>query len=108
MFLGHAQPRNYLRRTLVVTAALGILAYLIASAIGGERGLEAASNLRLENAAKAERLAQIEAERAFLAKRVQALDPAHLDLDMLGEEARRVLFYSADDEIVLTPPLKGP
>jgi len=104
MFLGQAAPRNYLRRTLAVAGALGVLAYLFASGIEGPRGFIAAARLRAGNAAKAALLAEKEAERAYLDRRVKALDPQHLDLDMLGEQARRTLFFSEEGEVVITPP----
>jgi cell division protein FtsB len=50
-------------------------------------------------------LAAVEAERDYLDKRVKALDPKHLDLDMLEEQARRVLFFSEDGEIVMPPAI---
>ncbi len=103
MFMGQSAPRSYLRRSFVVAGAIGILAYLVASGIEGERGLLAASRLRAENTAKSIELAKVEGDRDYLSKRVDALDPQHLDLDMLGEEARRVLFFSNGDEIVVTP-----
>lgn len=106
MFTGHSQPRNYLRRTVVVAGAVGILAYLVTSAVEGERGLLAAAQLKRENALKTAQLAEIQVRRDYIDRRVQGLDPAHLDLDMLGEAARRVLFYSEDGEIVIkgSPP----
>ncbi|MFO1186370.1 MAG: septum formation initiator family protein [Alphaproteobacteria bacterium] len=108
MFMGRARPKNYLRRTLMVAGALGILAYLAASAVEGERGLLASADLRRENALKADELVRAEAERVYLEKRVRALDPKALDLDMLEEQARRVLFYSDDGEILVAPPKVPP
>jgi cell division protein FtsB len=105
MFIGNPAPRNYLRRTLGVAAALGVLAYLVTSAVQGERGLVAAAQLKRENALASTKLAAAEAERDYLDKRVKALDPKHLDLDMLEEQARRVLFFSEDGEIVMPPAI---
>lgn len=108
MFMGRARPKNYLRRTLMVAGALGILAYLAASAVEGERGLLAAAVLKRENAGKADTLARTEADRVYLEKRVKALDPKALDLDMLEEQARRVLFYADEGEILVQPPKVPP
>jgi cell division protein FtsB len=99
----HPRARRYLLTTLAIAAELGLLVYLISGITGGERGLSAARELRHDIADLKVKLTSFEDERAYLQKRVDALDPDHLDLDMLGEQARRVLFYSEPDEIVIKP-----
>ncbi len=78
-----------------------VLFYLGFHALSGERGLYAwfKESRRLE-ALKAE-LADIQAERAELDGRVRALSSNSLDLDMLDEQARKVLGYAAPDEVVV-------
>lgn len=46
-------------------------------------------------------LAAVEAERSTLERRVALLRPAHLDRDMLDEQARRELNLASPDEIVI-------
>jgi cell division protein FtsB len=99
----HPRARKYLLRTLTLAAALGILVYLVGGLIGGERGLAAAKRLNSDIAGLQVRLTALDDERTYLQKRVDALDPDHVDLDMLSEEARRVLFYSEPDEIQIVP-----
>ena len=109
MLMGRSKrQRNYLRRTLFAAGALGILAYFIASTVTGERGLFAAAEFKRANSVKAARLAQLQSDRDYLDRRVNALDPKHLDLDMLDEAARHVLSYSEEEEVLLKsgqPPI---
>ena len=46
----------------------------------------------------------LEDERNRLANRVRLLHPDHLDLDMLDEQARRLLNLGGKDEVLLLMP----
>jgi cell division protein FtsB len=104
----HTRAQRYLLRTIAIAAMLGLIVYLISGLMGGERGLSAKRQLRHDIADLQVKAAALDARRAFLEKRINALDPVHPDLDMLGEQARRVLFYSEPDEVLLTPAAISP
>lgn len=99
----HTRAQRYFVRTFAIAAMLGLVLYLVSGLTGGERGLSAKRQLRHDIAELQVKVASLDAQRNFLEKRIDALDPAHPDLDMLGEQARRVLFYSEPDEVLLTP-----
>ena len=100
----HSRARRYMLRTVAIAAMLGAIVYLVSGITGGERGLSAKRQLRHDIADLQVKMAALDAQRTFMQRRIDALDPAHPDLDMLGEEARRVLFYSEPDEILLIMP----
>ena len=100
----HSRAQRYLSRTIAIAAMLGLIVNLVSGITGGERGLSAKRQLRHDIADLQVKMAALDTERAFMQKRINALDPAHPDLDVLGEEARQVLFYSEPDEILLIPP----
>ena len=99
----HSRAHRYLVRTLGLAAAIGLLVYLITGLTGGDRGLAASQQLKSEIAELKLKYAAADKERQRLQRRVEALNPAHPDLDMLSEQARRVLFFSEPNEIVLKP-----
>lgn len=81
-----------------------ILFYLSFHAISGERGFYAwfKESKRLEQL-KAE-LADITAKREAYEHRIKLLSSQSIDLDMLDEQARKVLGYTRPDEIVILTP----
>ena len=98
-----SRTRRYLLTTLALAAMLGLLVYLISGISGGDRGLAAAAQLRREISVLKTEYAALDGERGFLQRRVDALDPQHPDLDMLGEQARRVLYFSEPGELIIVP-----
>ncbi|HXZ67563.1 MAG TPA: septum formation initiator family protein [Alphaproteobacteria bacterium] len=100
----HSRAQRYLFRTIAIAAMLGLIVYLVSGITGGERGLSAKRQLRHDIADLQVKLVALNSQRTFMQKRIDALDPAHPDLDMLGEEARQVLFYSEPGEILVIPP----
>ena len=100
----HSRAQRYLFRTVAIAAMLGLIVYLVSGITGGERGLSAKRQLRRDIADLQVKLVALNYERTFMQKRIDALDPAHPDLDMLGEQARQVLFYSEPDEVLLIAP----
>jgi len=102
----HRAGRRHLLTTLVIATMMGLLVYLVSGITGGERGLSAARRLRTDIDGLQVKMAALDVQRVFLQKRVDALDPNHPDLDMLGEQARRVLFYAEPDEVLVTPAAK--
>ena len=89
------------RRKLVQGGALAALLIMGGIAIAGPSGLLAWSeNLRLLDQRK-EQLARIEKDRAALENKVDLLDPAHADPDMVGELLRSQLNVVHPDEVVI-------
>ena len=89
------------KRKLAQGVALATLLVMGGMAIAGPSGLLAWSeNLRLLDQRKAQ-LAQIEKDRAALENKVELLDPAHADPDMVGELLRSQLNVVHPDEVVI-------
>ena len=84
----------------VVTA---ILAYFGYHAIHGQRGILAWVDKSRELEHAKQKLAELDAERAGLERRVAGLQPDRLDPDLLEEELRK-LGYVRPDEVILLPP----
>lgn len=77
------------------------ITYFIYHAINGERGLLVL--LKLSNAVerRSEELDVVRAERLHLEHRVTLMRPNSLDLDLVDEQARRLLGYAAPTERVI-------
>ncbi|MBI4183822.1 MAG: septum formation initiator family protein [Proteobacteria bacterium] len=76
-------------------------AYFAYHAIEGERGLLAWLRMTKEIEVAREVLAEIDAERTALERRVALLTPGHLDPDVLDERARALLDLVGEGEIVV-------
>jgi len=88
--------------------AISLVFYFSYHLFAGDRGFLAWIALSKElNVAKAT-LAELEAQRAVLDRRVGLLRPDHLDPDLLDERARAVLNLAAPDEIVIPREPSGP
>lgn len=83
--------RHRTRHVLMPSIAICLLLYFTYHAVQGERGLIALWHLseQLETARIA--VAEVAETRQKLERRVSLLRPDSLDLDMLDEQARRVL-----------------
>lgn len=93
--------RHYKFRYLsLIFIFLSIFIYLTYHALNGERGIIALVNLsnkfnKLEN-----NLEQVRAQRIYLEHKVNLLRSESLDLDLLDEQARKILGYSKETEAV--------
>lgn len=88
------------RQFLVVCLCLGLGVYFVFHAVSGRHGLEARAQLQAEEQRLARELAGLEAQRDALAHD-NALLGAHPNLDMLDEQARRVLNFAAPEDRIL-------
>ena len=89
------------RHTTSQNAALVVLLIVGGLAIAGPSGLLSWSeNLRLLDQRKAQ-LTAVQVERAALANKVELLDPAQADPDMVGELLRSQLNVVHPDEVVI-------
>lgn len=81
--------------------AVGYFAYHLVSGARGIFSLEALSD---ELPILEHQLSQLRAENDFLANKISRIREDNLDLDLLEEEAMRILgFFHTDDKIVLLP-----
>lgn len=89
------------RQIALQAMAACLVGYFAYHAVHGERGLFAYLRLEQELAEAEQARAELVAERQALEHRVGLLRPEHLDPDMLEEQARRLLDYARDDEVVI-------
>ena len=91
------------RARYVIGPVLGICAvgYFAFHVVHGDRGLIAWWDIKQRVTAAKGALAQSQAEREKLEKRVRLLNPGSLDLDMLEERARLMLNYGHVNDIVI-------
>jgi len=96
------------RQIIVSLLGIGVIGYFAYYAIEGDRGLRSYFALKQKiEIASAARDAAVE-ERRVIERRVVALRPNSLDLDMLDERARQVLdLVHEDDFVILLPQSPG-
>lgn len=83
-------------RVLIVFLTL----YFSAYAVFGSRGVLAMAFLKSDLDYKQEQLVEIQEKTQKLSHRVTLMRPDSLDLDMLDEQARRIMNYTHPDDIV--------
>ncbi len=83
---------------------MGLCFYFAHHAASGSRGTEARDARLAEIAAARVTLAQAEAERDAIERKVVGLRGARVDRDMLEERARTLLNVVARDELVIPYP----
>ncbi|AIL65160.1 Septum formation initiator [Rickettsiales bacterium Ac37b] len=87
-----------------ITTITVLSSYFIYHAINGERGILAFIRLtHLTNKTNIE-LENVRAERIVLEHKVNLMRSESLDLDLLDEQARKILGYSDANEIVYIKP----
>ena len=83
----------------VVTIAL--MAYLTFAALQGEHGLFRLFQIEAQEKRLSAELAELRAAREAIANKTERLSSGQLDLDLLDEQARRVLGLGRPDEILI-------
>ena len=78
-----------------------MLAYGMLYFFKSDQGYNHLKNLSHEVAVAEADLKSVKSQREAIERRVVALRPDSLDLDLLDESARRELGYTAPDEVVL-------
>lgn len=84
--------------SIAVIAAIGYFAY---AAIQGDYGTFRRIQVEAQAMVLKRELAALQSERARLENRVRRLSSDYLDLDLLDEQARKVLGLARGDEIVI-------
>jgi cell division protein FtsB len=94
------------RARFLVGPLLGaaLTSYFAYHTVEGDRGLRAWRDVTQQLRVAREALATAEAERDALAHKVAALDPNHVDPDLLDQQIRSTLDLVAPNEIVIVPP----
>jgi cell division protein FtsB len=85
---------------LYVVAAL-LIGYFGVNAYDGNHGLRAKQDIDQQIAALTAELTGLQSERKAWERRIELLKPLSIDRDMLDEQARERLDYTAPDELIL-------
>lgn len=80
---------------------IALTSYLTFAALQGEHGLFSLFRVQAEETELREELAGLKAERATIQNKTTRLSTDTLDLDLLDEQARKVLALGRSDEIIL-------
>ena len=99
-----AELRRRARLVAGPVAGISLVVYFSYHLVEGDRGIVAWRGLNEKIQAAQTQLAQSEAVRTALDRRVALLRPNHLDRDMLDEQARQTLNLVAPDERVIFTP----
>jgi cell division protein FtsB len=99
----HKRSRNISGKITTIVFFI-LLSYFLYHSISGERGLLAMVRLDQELARSQHELDILHSERLQQEHRVKLLRPESLDLDLLDQQARKLIGYSSSNEVVVTPP----
>jgi cell division protein FtsB len=92
------------RQVLGPLMGAAVIAYFAYHAVQGDRGLIAWWNLRYEIDKADAELADVEAHKDALERRVALLRPQSLDRDMLEERAHQMLGAVEGDDLIVPDP----
>lgn len=92
---------GHLRRPLAYAA---VVFYLVFHAISGDRGIYALFKERRNLEVIQAELDKVTAQRVVMEHRARLLNSSSLDLDLLDEQARDVLGYAGQDEVIFYRP----
>jgi cell division protein FtsB len=98
---GAGNPFALIRRAALPALAFLIIVNFLGYAIVGSNGVLAWGDYRRMKAEKMVHLAQLEEERAQLARRSDLLDPRRTDPDLAEELVRRELGVVRPDEVII-------
>jgi cell division protein FtsB len=93
--------RRALANAVYSLVMLGLIAYFGFAALQGEYGFTRLIEVRAIEGALESDLAAMRSERAALENRVRRLSDDYLDLDLLDEQARKMLGYARPDEMII-------
>lgn len=97
------QRRSGLNGLVVTLLVLLILSYMGFAGLRGERGYFRLLETQAEEAGLRDELAALRENRAALANKTDRLSTGTLDLELLDEQARKVLALGRNDELLLPP-----
>ena len=86
---------------LFATALIAMMGYLSFAALQGEHGLFRLFQIEAQEAKLRGELTALKSERAAIENKTRRLSDRSLDLDLLDEQARKVLSLARTDEILI-------
>jgi cell division protein FtsB len=92
--------RHSLGGAVVAAGVIALMCYLTFAALQGEQGLFRLFQIEAEETRLRAELADLQAERAAMANKTERLS-GRLDLDLLDEQARKVLGLARPDELLI-------
>ncbi len=95
------QAKNGFTGLVVSLALVSGIVFFSYAALQGEYGLFRLFQVRAQESALQRELSELQADRARLENRTRRLSNDYLDLDLLDEQARRVLGMARGDEIII-------
>ena len=98
------EMRRHARVLIAPVLGIAATAYFVYHGIAGDRGIGAWVRLNHELRVARDNLANVEADRAALDRRVSDMRPDHVDPDLLDEQVRRTLDLAQPNEIVIIRP----
>jgi cell division protein FtsB len=93
--------RGGLGGAVFAVIVIALMCYLTFSALQGEHGLFRLFQVEAQETRLRSELAALQAERAAIANKARRLSTEHLDLELLDEQARRVLGLGRADEVMI-------
>ncbi|MFN7038004.1 MAG: FtsB family cell division protein [Alphaproteobacteria bacterium] len=92
--------KNKNKKISISILFIGLFIYFCYHAINGDRGIIALFKLTQQVNKLHTELDNLRAERIYLEHKVSIIRPESLDLDLVDEQARKLLGYADKDEIV--------
>jgi cell division protein FtsB len=93
--------RNSVGGVVFAGVAVALMSYLTFAALQGEHGLFRKFQIEAQTGRLRAELATLQTERRAIAAKTARLSPEHLDLELLDEQARKVLGLARPDEILV-------
>jgi cell division protein FtsB len=93
--------RSGIGGTVFAVAVIALMCYLSFAALQGEHGLLSLLRVEAQETHLRAELAQLQAERATIANKTRRLSTEQIDVDLLDEQARKVLGLGRPDEIII-------
>ena len=95
------EPRRGMFGTVLAIIVVALMGYLSFAALQGEHGLLSLFRVEAQETRLRGELSALRAERATISDKTERLSAEHLDLDLLDEQARKVLGLGRPDEIII-------
>ena len=93
--------RSGIAGAVFATIVIALLCYLTFAALQGEHGLFSLFQVQAQESRLRVELTELRAERETIANKTRRLSSATLDLDLLDEQARKVLGLGRPDELMI-------
>lgn len=95
------EPRRGIFGAVFVLVVVALMGYLSFAALQGEHGLLSLFRVEAQETRLRGELTELQAQRATILNRTRRLSAESLDLDLLDEQARKVLGLGRPDEIII-------